>query len=149
MPFFLWLASHDPHRPYSAGAIDSPHRLEDAIVPPYLPAPLALVYVSGVFEILGGLGVIYPGTRRWAGYGLLALLIASFMSRARVFCQYLRYMTGIHLSPSTVQGLYARNGRGGVRDHLIDLLIREDLADEDRVVTPDSKPDTSIFESTE
>ena len=80
---------------------------------------------------------------------LLALLLASFMSRARVFCQYLHYMTGIRLKPSTVQGLYARNGRGGVRDHLIDLLIREDLADEDRVVTPDSKPDTSIFESTE
>jgi hypothetical protein len=77
---------------------------------------------------------------------LLALLVASFMSRSRVFCQYLHYMTGIRLKPSTVQSLYARNGRGGVRDHLIDLLIREDLADKDRVVTPDSKPDTSIFD---
>lgn len=77
---------------------------------------------------------------------LLALLLASFMSRARVFCQYLRHMTGIRLRPSMVQALYARNGRGGVRDHLIDLLIREDLADEDRVVTPDSKPDTSVFD---
>jgi hypothetical protein len=45
-----------------------------------------------------------------------------------------------------VRALYAKSGRGGVRDHLIDLLIREDLADEDRVVTPDSKPDTSIFD---
>ena len=80
---------------------------------------------------------------------LLALLLASFMSRARVFCQYLHYMTGIRLKPSTVQALFARNGRGGVRDHLIDLLIREDLADEDRVVTPDSKPDTSIFDRPE
>ena len=77
---------------------------------------------------------------------LLALLLASFMSRARVFCQYLRHMTGIRLKPSTVQALFARNGRGSVRDHLIDLLIREDLADEDRVVTPESKPDTSIFD---
>ena len=49
---------------------------------------------------------------------LLALLVASFMSRSRVFCQYLHYMTGIRLKPSTVQSLYARTGRGGVRDHL-------------------------------
>jgi hypothetical protein len=76
---------------------------------------------------------------------LLLLLIASFVSRSRVFCQYLRHMTGIRLKSSTVRGLYKRAGKGGVRDHLIDLLIRQDLADSDRVITPDSKPDTSIF----
>ena len=76
---------------------------------------------------------------------LLLLLVASFVSRSRVFCQYLHYMTGISLKPSTVRALYKRAGRGGVRDHLIDLLIREDLADPNRVITPDSKPDTSIF----
>jgi hypothetical protein len=79
---------------------------------------------------------------------LLFLLIASFVSRSRVFCQYLRHMTGIELKPSTVQRLYKKKGRSGVRDFLIDLLIREDLADPSRkVVTPDSKPDTSIFDS--
>ena len=49
-----------------------------AIVPPYLPVPLALVYISGVFEILGGLGVLLPATRQLAGYGLLALLVAVY-----------------------------------------------------------------------
>jgi uncharacterized membrane protein len=49
-----------------------------AIMPPYLPSPLALVHVSGVFEILGGLGVLLPQTRRVAGYGLLALLVAVY-----------------------------------------------------------------------
>lgn len=49
-----------------------------AIVPPYLPAPLALVYISGFFEILGGLGVLLPRSRRLAGYGLLALLAAVY-----------------------------------------------------------------------
>ena len=78
---------------------------------------------------------------------LLLLLLASFVSRARVFCQYLHHMTGIDLRPSTVRGLYKRRGKSGVRDYLIDLLIREDLADPSRVVTPDSKPDTSIFEN--
>ena len=79
--------------------------------------------------------------------GLLLLLLASFMSRSRVFCQYLNHMTGIELRPGTVRGLFTRRGRAGVRDYLIDLLIREDLADPTRVVTPDSKPDTSIFEN--
>lgn len=36
-PFFLWLASLDPHREYTAGALDPPHRTEDVIVPPHLP----------------------------------------------------------------------------------------------------------------
>jgi len=49
-----------------------------AIVPPYLPAPAALVYASGVFEILGGLGVLPAATRRLAGWGLLALLAAVY-----------------------------------------------------------------------
>lgn len=49
-----------------------------SIVPPYLPAPLALVYVSGLFEIAGGLGMLFPATRTLAGYGLLALLAAVY-----------------------------------------------------------------------
>lgn len=48
------------------------------IVPPFLPFPLALVYVSGVAEILGGAGVLVPSLRAWAGLGLIALLIAVF-----------------------------------------------------------------------
>ncbi len=31
---------------------------------------------------------------------LLLLLLASFMSRSRVFCQYLKHMTGIELRPA-------------------------------------------------
>ena len=49
-----------------------------AIVPPYLPAPLALVYISGVAEIMGGIGVIPFATRKWAGWGLIALLVAVY-----------------------------------------------------------------------
>ncbi len=49
-----------------------------AIVPPYLPAALLLVYISGVAEILGGLGVIPFATRKWAGWGIIALLVAVF-----------------------------------------------------------------------
>jgi uncharacterized membrane protein len=48
------------------------------IVPSYLPSPLALVYLSGVFEILGGAGLLIPRFRRLAGIGLLALLVAVY-----------------------------------------------------------------------
>ncbi len=77
---------------------------------------------------------------------LLLLLVVSFLSRPRVFCQYLKHMTGIELKPSQVKRRFREKGRGGVRDLLMDLLIREDLADPDRVVTPDSKPDLSVFD---
>ncbi|MBC8083556.1 MAG: DoxX family membrane protein [Hymenobacter sp.] len=46
------------------------------IMPPYLPAPLLLVYVSGAAEIAGGVGLLLPATRRLAGWGLIALLLA-------------------------------------------------------------------------
>ena len=52
--------------------------LYEGIVPPYLPAPRALVYLSGAFEVLGGLGVLPRATRSFSGWGLVALLIAVF-----------------------------------------------------------------------
>jgi len=48
------------------------------IVPRVLPAPLVLVWVSGFFEALGGLGLLIPRVRRAAGIGLVALYIAVF-----------------------------------------------------------------------
>ena len=49
-----------------------------AIMPPQLPQPRLLVYLSGVAELLGGLGLLPARTRRLAGWGLLALLVAVF-----------------------------------------------------------------------
>jgi uncharacterized membrane protein len=48
------------------------------IVPPYLPYPVALVWVSGVFEVLGGIGLVAPPARRFAAWGLVALLVAVY-----------------------------------------------------------------------
>jgi len=48
------------------------------IVPSYLPWALELVYLSGIFEILGGIGLMIPRTRRLAAWGLIALLIAVY-----------------------------------------------------------------------
>ena len=60
------------------------------IMPPYLPAPLALVYISGVAEILGGAGLLIPSTRQAAAWGLIALLIAVLPANI--------YMATAHLS---------------------------------------------------
>ncbi|WP_229725351.1 DoxX family protein [Hymenobacter baengnokdamensis] len=46
------------------------------IMPPALPAPRLLVLLSGAAEVTGGLGLLLPATRRWAAWGLLALLVA-------------------------------------------------------------------------
>ncbi len=50
----------------------------EAIVPPYLPSPRSLVYLSGVFEVAGGVGILIPKLRQVARWGLIALLIAVF-----------------------------------------------------------------------
>lgn len=47
------------------------------IVPPVFP-PLAAVYVSGFFEILGGIGLTIPYISVAAAWGLIALYIAVF-----------------------------------------------------------------------
>jgi uncharacterized membrane protein len=49
-----------------------------AIVPSYFLWPAAIVAVSGVAEILGGLGICFFPTRRAAGWCLIAMLIAVF-----------------------------------------------------------------------
>lgn len=48
------------------------------IMPPYLPWHLELVYLSGLFEILGGIGVLVRPLRQVARWGLIALLVAVF-----------------------------------------------------------------------
>lgn len=46
-----------------------------AIMPSYIGYHTEIVYISGVFEILGALGILIPATRQWAGNGLLLLVV--------------------------------------------------------------------------
>ena len=48
---------------------------EMRIVPPYIPWPRAAVLVSGVFELLGAVGLLWCPTRRAAGVGLFMLTL--------------------------------------------------------------------------
>ncbi len=54
------------------------------MVPKWLPAPAALVAVSGVFEVLGGVGLMLPATQRFAAWGLVALFVAVFPANANM-----------------------------------------------------------------
>lgn len=74
------------------------------IVPPWLPAPLVLVLISGVFEMLGGVGVLVPATRVAAGWGLIALLVAVFPANV----QMLLDAHAAHASRLWQAGLVAR-----------------------------------------
>jgi uncharacterized membrane protein len=66
------------------------------IVPPGLPAPLAIVYISGVAEILGGVGLLFPATRQAAAWCLIALLIAVLPANI--------YMATAHLAAPGIMG---------------------------------------------
>jgi uncharacterized membrane protein len=48
------------------------------IVPPWVPAPGAMVYASGVAEIAGGVGMMVPARRRLAGCWLIATMAGVF-----------------------------------------------------------------------
>jgi uncharacterized membrane protein len=68
-----------------------------AIVPAWLPAPEALVAISGFFEIVGGLGLLVRRVRRAASYGLVALYVAVFPANINMAVHDLR-PEGIHVS---------------------------------------------------
>ena len=48
------------------------------IIPPILPFKIAIVYISGIFEIILGSLLIFPKTRYIAGWGLIILLLAVY-----------------------------------------------------------------------
>lgn len=74
---------------------------------------------------------------------LLVILIVSFGSRSRVFCQYLNYMTGIRLTPREVKMVFRKRGKPGVRELFLDLLIRADLEDSP-LITPESEAEKPV-----
>jgi uncharacterized membrane protein len=100
-----------PLQPYLIGALfvvaGALHfrfpRAYEEIVPSYLPAHRELVAISGLFEILGGAGVMLPRTRTFAGWGLIALLLAVFPANLQMATDSARYAK---LAPAWI--LYAR-----------------------------------------
>ncbi len=61
------------------------------MVPPLLPWPMDIVCVSGVAEILGGLGLLYSRSRRFAAWGLVLLLITVFPANIYMAVAHVHY----------------------------------------------------------
>jgi uncharacterized membrane protein len=68
------------------------------IVPDYLPAHLELVYISGFFEILGGIGLLVPFVSQAAAWGLIALFIAVFPANINMALNNIQ-LDGLSLEP--------------------------------------------------
>ncbi len=54
------------------------------LMPPWLPAHRALILLSGAAEVLLGVLVLLPGTRRVAAWGIVLLLVAVFPANLHV-----------------------------------------------------------------
>jgi uncharacterized membrane protein len=54
------------------------------MMPPYLPAHRELILLSGVAEVVLGLAVLVPQTRRLAARGIILLLIAIFPANLHI-----------------------------------------------------------------
>lgn len=48
------------------------------IMPPILPFPREIILFTGICEIAGGLGLLLPATRRWAGWALAIYAVCVF-----------------------------------------------------------------------
>ncbi|MCC6997449.1 MAG: DoxX family protein [Deltaproteobacteria bacterium] len=73
------------------------------IVPEVLPHKLLLVYISGVAEIAGGLGLILPQTRKLAAWGLILLYLAVFPANINMAINDLP-LNGKHMSQLALWG---------------------------------------------
>lgn len=78
-------------------------RAYESIVPDWLPARRAVVQASGVAEILGGLAVLHPRTRRAGGALSVATLLAVFPANVHMALHPERFRV-----PGGRAALYAR-----------------------------------------
>lgn len=50
------------------------------MIPAFFPKPLMIVYVTGVLEVMGALGLLLPRFRQAAAFCLIALLVGMFVA---------------------------------------------------------------------
>ncbi|MGZ3425803.1 MAG: DoxX family protein [Polyangia bacterium] len=68
-----------------------------AMVPAALPWPRLLVYLSGVAELAGGVGLLIPSLRRAASIGIVLLLVAVFPANINMAVNHIS-PPGMHIS---------------------------------------------------
>jgi uncharacterized membrane protein len=75
------------------------------IMPPYVPRHKEMVAISGVAEIAGGLGTMFPATRRAGSAWSIATLIAVFPANLHMALEPERFEKGV---PGGRAALYGR-----------------------------------------
>lgn len=75
------------------------------IVPAFLPAPLMLVYLSGVCEMAFGVGLLFARTRLLSALGLVALYLAVFPANINMAIHQIQLTPE---SPIPVWAMWAR-----------------------------------------
>lgn len=70
---------------FTASAHFIPSRKEDLVrmVPSWLPRPETVVFITGILEILGAVGLLIPAMRPFAAGGLILLFLAMFPANIR------------------------------------------------------------------
>jgi len=53
------------------------------MLPAWVPAPRQTIFLTGLCEILGAVGILLPATRRWAGLALILFLVAVFPANVK------------------------------------------------------------------
>jgi uncharacterized membrane protein len=59
-----------------------------AIMPPWIPAPALMVFISGVVEVLLAILLAVPATQRIAAWGIICLLVAVFPANVQMMLNY-------------------------------------------------------------
>lgn len=62
----------------------------EPLIPPRLPAPRAIVLASGVAELVCGLGLLHPRTRRLAGWASAAVLVGVWPGNVQMSLDHAR-----------------------------------------------------------
>lgn len=60
-------------------------RLYLKIIPPYLPKPKLLNYMSGIAEVILGIGIFIPMVSKMSAWGIIVLLVAVFPANLFMF----------------------------------------------------------------
>lgn len=59
------------------------------IMPPWIPVHKELVFISGIAEVLFAMLLLFPVTRRFAAWGIIALLVAVFPANIQMMLNYM------------------------------------------------------------
>ncbi|MFK7778824.1 MAG: sulfatase [Gimesia sp.] len=99
-PFFMWFAFIDPHRPYQRNSIERPHKIEDVVVPPYLPDTpevrndLALYY-DEITRLDGVVGRVRETLKKQGADSNTVIIFVSDNGRPFPRCKTTVYDSGI------------------------------------------------------